>query len=65
MLKKVIKTLKNILIAILVLLIIISIVGQARKYLEKDDVKPLGVLVNVHGKKCMYILRDMEIKQLF
>ncbi|NFN87093.1 alpha/beta hydrolase [Clostridium sporogenes] len=51
MLKKIIKILRNILIGVLALLIIISIVGQARKYLEKDDVKPLGILVNVHGKK--------------
>ncbi|MDU4596724.1 MAG: alpha/beta hydrolase, partial [Clostridium sporogenes] len=51
MLKKIIKILRNILIVILALLIIISIVGQVRKYLEKDDVKPLGVLVNVDGKK--------------
>lgn len=51
MLKKIIKILRNILIVILALLIIISIVGQVRKYLEENDVKPLGVLVNVDGKK--------------
>ncbi|MHB9922519.1 alpha/beta fold hydrolase [Clostridium botulinum] len=51
MLKKIIKTLRNILIVILALLIIISIVGQVRKYLEENDVKPLGRLVNVDGKK--------------
>ncbi|EPY6469937.1 alpha/beta hydrolase [Clostridium sporogenes] len=51
MLKKIIKILRNILIVILALLIIISIVGQVRKYLERNDVKPLGVLVNVNGKK--------------
>ncbi|APR02179.1 alpha/beta hydrolase family protein [Clostridium botulinum] len=51
MFKKIIKILRTILIAILALLIIISIVGQARKYLERNDVKPLGVLVNVDGGK--------------
>ncbi|WP_434305292.1 alpha/beta fold hydrolase [Clostridium botulinum] len=51
MLKKIIKILRNILIVILALLIIISIVGQVRKYLEENDVKPLGILVNVDGKK--------------
>ncbi|MGO5073259.1 alpha/beta fold hydrolase [Clostridium sporogenes] len=51
MLKKIIKMLRNILIVILALLIIISIVGQGRKYLEKDDIKPLGILVNVNGEK--------------
>ncbi|NFE66777.1 alpha/beta fold hydrolase [Clostridium sporogenes] len=49
--KKIIKILRNILIVILALLIIISIVGQVRKYLEENDVKPLGILVNVDGKK--------------
>ncbi len=42
MLKKIIKILRNSIIVILALLVIISIVGQVRKYLEKDDVKPLG-----------------------
>ncbi|APF26463.1 alpha/beta hydrolase family protein [Clostridium sporogenes] len=51
MLKRIIKILRNILIVILALLIIISTVGQVRKYLEENDVKPLGVLVNVDGKK--------------
>ncbi|EPY2272418.1 alpha/beta fold hydrolase [Clostridium sporogenes] len=51
MFKKIIKMLRNILIAISALLIIISIVGQVRKYLERNDVKPLGILVNVDGKK--------------
>lgn len=51
MLKKIIKILRNILIVILALLIIISIVGQVRKYLERNEVKPLGILVNVDGKK--------------
>ncbi|ENK1244174.1 alpha/beta hydrolase [Clostridium sporogenes] len=51
MLKKIIKILRNSIIVILALLVIISIVGQVRKYLEKNDVKPLGGLVNVDGKK--------------
>lgn len=51
MIKKVIKILRNILVVILALTIIIAIVGQVRKYLEKDDVKPLGIFVNVDGKK--------------
>ncbi|MBU3137343.1 alpha/beta hydrolase [Clostridium gasigenes] len=62
MLKKILKILRNILIVILALLIIISIVGQARKYLEKDDVKPLGTLVEVDGKK-MHIYSQGEGKK--
>lgn len=62
MFKKIIKILRNILIVILALLIIISIVGQVRKYLEKDDVKPLGVFVNVDGKK-MHVYSEGEGKK--
>lgn len=50
-LKKILKILRNIFIVILTFLIIISIVGQGRKYLEKDDVKPLCTLVEVDSKK--------------
>ncbi len=61
-LKKIIKILRNILIVILALLIIISVVGQVRKYLEKDDVKPLGIFVNVDGKK-MHVYSEGEGKK--
>lgn len=60
--KKIMKILRNILIVILALLIIISIVGQVRKYLKEDDVKPLGVLVNVDGKK-MHVYSEGEGKK--
>ena len=62
MIKKVLKILKNIFIVILALLIIISIVGQVRKYLEKDDVNALGTLVEVHGKK-MHVYSEGEGKK--
>ncbi|MBU3099431.1 MULTISPECIES: alpha/beta fold hydrolase [Clostridium] len=51
MLKKTLKILKKIIVVILALLTIISIVGQVRKDLEKDDVNHLGTLVKVDGKK--------------
>lgn len=62
MFKKVIKILRNILACILVLIIIIAIVAQTRKYLEKDDVKPLGIFVNVDGKK-MHVYSKGEGKK--
>jgi surfactin synthase thioesterase subunit len=51
MLKKILKILRKIFIVIIAFLIIISIVGQGRKYLERDDIKPLGTLMEVDGKK--------------
>lgn len=62
MIKKMVKILRNILIVILALIIITSIVGQTRKYLEKDDVKPLGIFVNVDGKK-MHVYSKGEGKK--
>lgn len=62
MIKKVIKLLRNILVGILALIIIIAIVGQTRKYVEKDDVKPSGIFVKVDGKK-MHVYSKGEGKK--
>lgn len=51
MFSKITKILRRVLAVILTLLIVMCIVGQVRKYIEKDDVKPLGTLVEVDGKK--------------
>jgi len=51
MLNKIGKILRSILIGLLALIVIMCIVGQTRKLLEKNDVKPLGKLVNVDGKR--------------
>ncbi|OOM06414.1 alpha/beta hydrolase [Clostridium saccharobutylicum] len=59
MFKKIMKILRSIFIVILVVLIIMPIVGQVRKYLEKNDVKPLGMMVEVDGKK-MHVYSEGE-----
>lgn len=51
MIKKMIKILRSILIVVLALIIIITIIGQVRKYIERHDVKPLGIEVNVNDNK--------------
>lgn len=51
MLKKIISIFKKTIAVILILLISLCALAQARKYIEKDDVKPLGTFVNVDGKK--------------
>lgn len=59
MFKKIMKILRSIFIVILAVLIIMPIVGQVRKYLEKNDVKPLGMMVEVDGKK-MHVYSEGE-----
>lgn len=59
MIKRILNILKKSPIVIIALLIIISIVGQVRKYVEKDDVDPLGTLVEIDGKK-MHIYSQGE-----
>lgn len=51
MIKRILNIFKKPPIVIIALLIIISIVGQVWKYVEKDDVNPLGTLVEIDGKK--------------
>lgn len=59
MFKKIMKILRSIFIVILSVLIIMPIVGQVRKHLEKNDVKPLGMMVEVDGKK-MHVYSEGE-----
>ncbi len=59
MFKKIMKILRSIFIVILAVLIIMPIVGQVRKYLEKNDVKPLGSMVEVDGKE-MHVYSEGE-----
>lgn len=39
--------------------------GQTRKYVEKDDVKPPGIFVKVDGKKMHVYSKGEGKKQLF
>ncbi|NMM65880.1 alpha/beta hydrolase [Clostridium sp. P21] len=62
MFRKIRKILRGVLAVLLTLLIVMCIVGQVRKYTEKGDVKPLGTVVAVNGKR-MHVYSEGQGKK--